>query len=81
MPISENINTAGGEFSGVERNLDVFVGGCRPNTSDNAFINHIGSKGIHVIQCEKMVSVFNWYIPFKKEVKASETNKLLNPDI
>ena len=51
MQINENINTVGGEFSGGKINLDVFVGGCIPSTSDNAIIKLICSKSIHIMKC------------------------------
>ena len=76
-----NINTTGGEFSGVERNLDVFVGGSNPNTSEDVIFNHIASKGIHVVKCEKIAGKVDWYVPFEVTVKASDRYKLLNPDI
>ena len=76
-----NINTADGEFSGVERNLDVFVGGSNPNTSEDVIVNHIVSKGVQVVKCEKIVGKVDWYVPFKVTVKASDRDKLLNPDI
>ena len=68
MQINGNINTAGGEFSGVERNLDIFVGDCSPNTSDISIINHIGS-------------IVAWHVRFKLTVKASNRDKLLNSDV
>ena len=79
--INGNINTAGCEFSGVERNLDVFVGGSNPNTSEDVIVNHIASKGIQVVKCEKIAGKVDWYVPFEVTVKASDRYKLLNPDI
>ena len=79
--INGNVNTAGGEFSGVERNLDIFVGGSNPNTSEDVIVNHIASKGIQVVKCEKITGKVDWYVPFKVTVKASDRDKLLNTDI
>ena len=42
--INGNINTAGGEFSGVDRNLDVFIGVSNPNTSEDVIVNHVATK-------------------------------------
>ena len=47
IQINGNINTAGGEFSGLERKLDVFVGDSNPITSEDATVNHMVTK------CEK----------------------------
>ena len=43
----------GVSFSDVEINLDVFVGGSNPNTSEDVFVSHIASKGIQVVKSEK----------------------------
>ena len=79
--INGNINTTGGEFSGFERNLDVFVRGSYPNISEDVIISHIASKGIHVVKCEKKLGKVDWYVLFKLTVKATDRDKLLNPDI
>ena len=46
--INGNFNTTGGEYSGVERNLDVFVGGSNTSISEDVTVTHIVSKGIHL---------------------------------
>ena len=81
MQINGNINTAGGNFSGVEINLDVSVGGCNPNMPNDIIINHTDNNGKQGIKIEKMVSQVDWYVPFKVKVKASDRDKLLNTDI
>ena len=58
-----------------------FINSESPNTSKDVIINHIASKGIHVVKCEKIVGKADWYVPFKVTVKASDRDKLLNPDI
>ena len=50
--INGNINAVGGGFSGVERNLDVFVGGSNPNISEDVIVNQLVSKGVQVVKCE-----------------------------
>ena len=38
-------------FTTVETNLDIFLGGCYFDTTEQHIIDHVTSKGIRVINC------------------------------
>ena len=68
-------------IAGVERNLDLFIGGCNPATTEDNIKAHISSKGIQVVGCVVLQSKVDWYKPFKVTVKAAEREILLSPDL
>ena len=61
-------------------NIHFYVGGWKPNTATN-LINHIKLKGIQVIKCERLLIKTDSPVPFIVTVKASDREKMLNPDI
>ena len=68
------------ELSGVERDLDFFLGGCETDTTPEKVMNYIKNNNIAAVNCVALVSKVEWYRPFKVTVKASDRNLLMTPE-
>ena len=68
-------------FTTVEMNLDLFLGGCSFDTTEQHIIDHVTSKGIRVINCVPIEANVRWYKPFKITVSPNDRDKLLAPSL
>ena len=68
-------------FTTVEMNLDLFLGGCSFDTTEQHIIDHVTSKGIRVINCVSIEANVRWYKPFKITVSPNDRDKLLSPSL
>ena len=62
------------------RNLDLFVGGCSVDASEEEVKDHCKDLGIEIKAIETLTTKVNWYKPFKITVEAEDREKLLKPD-
>ena len=74
---SENLHST--TFTTVEMNLDIFLGGCSFETTEQHIIHHVTSKGIRGINCVPIEANVRWYKPIKITVSPNDRDKLLAP--
>ena len=67
-------------LAGVERVVDVFVGGCKIDTIDTHIIEHCKSSNVDAKKCESLPTKSEWYSSFKVSVCMTDREKILNPD-
>lgn len=67
------------KISGVVRNLDVFVGRCTPETTNDDVISYCLENGAEVVKCEKINGKSPNSTSFKLTVSANIRDQLLDP--
>ena len=65
---------------GVERYLDVIVAGCTMDSNLSKLIDCVSASNEAINEFPSMPTKFDYYDAFKVTVKASEREKLLQPD-
>ena len=69
-----------GGLTGVQRILDVFIGGCDKATVCSDITEFCTTNGVQVRECISLPTKAQWYVAFKVSVTASDRDKLLNPE-
>ena len=67
---SENLQDS--TFTTVEMILDIFLGGCSFDTTEQHIIDHVTSKCIRVINCVPIEANVRWYKPFNITVSPND---------
>ena len=65
---------------GVEKIMDLFVGGLAPNTSAEVLEEYCNSNGVLLKKVEALPSKSNWYSCFMISVNEGNRDKLLNAE-
>ena len=79
--VGTSVEAAGsGGLSGVERILDVFVGGCDKNTTVSDLENYCSTNDFRIEKCEALTTRSEWYNAFKISVLATKRDELLKPE-
>ena len=68
-------------FSGTERLVDLYIGGCKTETTPQNILDHCKHE-LEVIakDCTELKSNYNYYKAFKLKIRLQDRPKLLNPD-
>ena len=85
FPVRRRTNIAGTRvggngLSGVQRVLDVFVGGCEKVTTESNIKEYCAANNVTILKCESVVTKSEWYNSFKVSVYASVRDQLLEPE-
>lgn len=67
-------------ISGVERVLDVFVGGCSLDAEEADITEFCKAGGVVVKKCEFLPTKSPWYTSFKVSLRQTDRDKVLDPD-
>ena len=67
---SENLHSS--TFTTVEMNLNIFLGGCSFDTTEQHIIYRVTSKGVRVINCVSIETILRGYEPFKMTVSPND---------
>ena len=78
-----NVSGTGTESNnlvGVQRIMDIFVGGCDKNSSEEGIKKHCENLGIQLMKIEQLTTRSEWYKAYKISMKATDREKLMLPD-
>ena len=78
--ISGTRNASEGGLLGVQRVVDIYLGGCEKNTTDEMVKKYCADNGVNVRKCETLNTNSEWYSCFKISVFSSEREKLFNAE-
>ena len=67
-------------LSSGSRILDVFVGGCGVETTENSIVHYCTVNGVNVRKCEVLDGKSEWTKSFKVSIEANKRDDLLNAD-
>ena len=79
--ISGTLLPGNGGLIGVERTIDLYLGGCATHTSVSDVLSHVEDKCNLNAECEALQCSSRYFKAFKLTVKASEKEKLLSASI
>ena len=71
----------GGLVAANQRDLDLFIGGCSLESSEDNIIEHCASLEITQKSIEVLESKADWYKAYKLTVCATDRDKLLDPTV
>ena len=69
---------AGSRLSGVEKVVDIFLGGCPKNTSVQDVSNYCEEAGIVPKKVEMLQTKSEWHVPFKISLSFGDREKMLD---
>ena len=76
-----------GKFSGrglapaKKRDLDIFVGGCSVESSEQELLDYCEEKNIPQKGIERLLTKSTWHQPYKLTVAAEDRDRLLSPEL
>lgn len=73
---SESLHSS--TFTAVERNFDMFLGGCSVDITEQHIFDHVTSNDICVINYVFIEANVSWFKPFKFTINPDFRNKLLS---
>ena len=72
--------TVSNNLVGVQRMMDIFVGGCDKNSNEDGIKKHCETLGIQLMKVEELTTKSEWYKAYKISMKATDKDKLMLPD-
>ena len=72
--------TLSNNLAGVQRIMEMFVGGCDKNSNEDGIKRHCVTLGIELMKIEQLTTRSEWYKAYKISMKATDREKLMLPD-
>lgn len=72
--------TVSNNLVGVQRIMDIFVGGCDKSSSEEGIKKHCENLGVQLMKTEQLTTKSEWYKAYKISMKATDREKLMLPD-